>query len=71
MASVGNCRLCGVRMEGQSMGTAMELMRTGQTDRLKAMATACRKCGAVQCTGCAHGAGGRCPSCGGEVQPHS
>lgn len=62
------CQSCGRRMEPGSARKSLELMQSGETERLLAMKTVCRSCGAIQCTGCAHSAGGKCPSCGGEVE---
>jgi hypothetical protein len=65
------CRLCGVKMESNSLSLGVRLMQTGQVGRLMALATVCRLSGHIQCTGCAHRAGGRCPSCKGDLQPHA
>ena len=62
--AVGKCSKCGRAVYSPSMAETEELMMSGRTDMIQAMATSCPKCNALCCAGCAHRSNTKCPKCG-------
>lgn len=64
LGSVGSCSKCGRAVYSPSMAEVNELMASGQTDKIRAIATSCPKCNALYCAGCTHRSNTKCPKCG-------